>query len=97
MNLTLLREARGWRQEDLAEKIGVHPSTISRAESMHPSAKLETYAACAKELGVTLGDLFAENRSVVEVEFLRLFRQIDPSRHDDLRAAMRLALDPSQR
>src|SRR5574343_1788270 len=60
MNLRRIREARGLKQEHLAEMIGVNTSTISRAESMHPSAKLETYQKCAEALNLKLSDLFTD-------------------------------------
>lgn len=91
MNLTRIRKLRGLSQRALAELIGVDASTIHRAEVGHESAKLATYQACADALGVTLADLFADDLSPVEREFLRLFRSIPPEKHEALRAALALA------
>ena len=74
MRLAEIRTARGLSQDDLAEMIDVNRSTISRAESMHNSAKLETYLRCADALGVSLADLFADSMDPVERELLSLFR-----------------------
>lgn len=78
MNLARLRELRGLSQGDLADMIGVSQATISRAESGHPSAKLETYTKCAEVLGTTLAEIFADDRSVVEAQLVRRFRALPP-------------------
>ena len=75
MMLAAIREAKGLRQEDLAEMIGRDKSTISRAENMSKTAKLETYQACADALGVPLIALFAS--SLDEAALLTAFSQAD--------------------
>lgn len=76
MNLKRIREARGLKQEDLAEMVGLTPSTISRAESMDDTAKLKTYRLCAKALGLTLADLFTEETDPMVREVAAIFREI---------------------
>lgn len=78
MNLARLRELRGWSQADLAEMIGASQATISRAESGHPTAKLDTYRKCAEVLNTTLAEIFADDRSVVEAQLVRRFRALPP-------------------
>lgn len=90
MNLARIRASRNLSQRALAEMIGVDAATIHRAEVMHSSAKLETYRKCAEALGVTLADLFADDRAALEAELLAIFRGIPEARHDDLVAMFRL-------
>ncbi len=86
MNLATYRKAKGLSQEQLAELIGVNQSTIQRAETMHASAKLETYAKAAEALGVTLADLFSDDRSSEEALLVIAFRSSDQSRKQILSA-----------
>lgn len=76
MNLRTIREARGLSQRDLAELVGVDQATIQRAETMHSTARLATIAACAKALGVTLADIFADDRSGLEAALVKAFRRV---------------------
>lgn len=91
MRLAEIRKAKGLRAADLAEMIGVDAATISRAESMHPSAKLATYAKCAEALGVSIADIFADNRSEIENRLIAAFRAIPPSKHQQLVSLIELA------
>lgn len=74
MNLARIRKARGLSQSDLADMIGKDTATISRAESMSKTAKLETYQLCADALDVTLSDIFCEDIAPIERELLAAFR-----------------------
>lgn len=78
MNLARLRDLKGLTQADLSEMIGVSQSTLSRAESGHHTAKLETFQKCADVLGVPLADLFIDPRSEVEDRLLAVFRSLSP-------------------
>lgn len=80
MNLRTYRKAKRLTQEQLAELVGVDQATIQRAEKMHSSAKLETYVKCAEALGVTLSDLFSDERSAEEALLVIAFRSSDASR-----------------
>ncbi|QQA43936.1 helix-turn-helix domain-containing protein [Pelagovum pacificum] len=82
MNLTRLRQAKGLNQRELADMIGVNQSTIQRAEAMHPSAKLDTYKKCAEILGVSLADIFSDDRSAVELQLVKSFRAIPEDQRD---------------
>lgn len=90
MNLARIRRDRGLSQAALGEMIGMDAATVNRAEKMHPSAKLATYQLCADALGVTLADIFAEDRTALETALLKAFRQVPESRHDELLAMIRL-------
>lgn len=90
MNLTTLRKAKGLSQRALAEMIGMDASTVNRAEKMDPTAKLATYLLCAEALGVTLADIFGEDRSALEMELVKAFRRVPPQKHSDLLAMIRL-------
>ena len=90
MNLAKLRQARGWSQRDLADVIGVNQSTIQRAEACDKTAKLATYKACAEALGVSLSDIFSDERSPVENALLSQFRTIPADQQDKVLAILDL-------
>lgn len=79
MNLARIRKARGLSQGDLADMIGKDTATISRAESMSKTAKLETYQLCADALGITLADIFCDDIAPIEKELLAAFRAFPES------------------
>lgn len=91
MNLARIRSLRNLSQRDLADMIGMDAATVQRAETCHKSAKLTTYRACAKALGVTLADIFSDDRSAIEQELLDTFRKIPESRHGELLRLLALA------
>lgn len=74
MKLRAIRESKGLSQAQLGELIGKNQATIQRAETMHKSAKLETYIACADALGVDLGDIFSDSRSDEEALLVIAYR-----------------------
>jgi transcriptional regulator with XRE-family HTH domain len=78
MNLARLREERGLTQAELAEMVGVSQPTITRAEQGHVTARLETYKKCADALGVSLAEIFADDRSALEAQLVRAFRRLPP-------------------
>ena len=94
MNLARIRKAKGLSLEALGEMIGMDPSTVHRAEKMHPTAKLETYKRCAEALGVTLSDLFCAPLSPVEQELIEAFRAVPEDRRGIFRELVALAKDP---
>ncbi|MFZ5481137.1 MAG: helix-turn-helix domain-containing protein [Myxococcota bacterium] len=52
-----LRTTRGLTQEQLAERTGIEPVTMSRVENGHQATSLAALSAMAEVLGVKLGDL----------------------------------------
>lgn len=94
MRLAQIRNERGLSQKALGEMIGKDASTIQRAETMHHSAKLATYAACAKALKVTLADIFSDDLSPVERHVLETFRAAPPEARERLAQLLELAATP---
>lgn len=76
MRLAAIRQAKGLSQRDLADMVGTSQPTIQRAEIGHPSAKLSTYIECAAALGVTLADIFDDDRSDLERRIVEAFRAL---------------------
>lgn len=46
------RMRREWRQEDLAQKAGMHPNTLRKVESGAPGTAIGAYAAALWALGL---------------------------------------------
>ncbi|MDJ0628546.1 MAG: helix-turn-helix transcriptional regulator [Rhodobacter sp.] len=90
-NLAQFRDLKGWSQKDLADIVGLNQSTIQRAETEHPSAKLATYKKCADVLGVSLCDIFCEQRSDLEAAVLKILSEIPSERHQEVLALFQLA------
>lgn len=55
--LRTLRQDRGWTLEELAERAGMSPSTLSRLESGKRQASLELLLPLTRQLGVKVDDL----------------------------------------
>ncbi len=55
--LRAARRARRWTLEQLAERTGISPSTLSRLESGRRQANLEVLLPVARQLGVRIDDL----------------------------------------
>lgn len=49
----------GWQQQDLADSLGVHPSSLSRTLSGKNSPRLVLIERMAEELGIDVVDLLA--------------------------------------
>lgn len=91
MMLIKLRNDRGWSQRDLAEHTGLSQSKISRAENQSPTAMLETYKRLADEYGVTLQDIFSDDRTLTEVALLRGFRSLSDTEKLEWMAKIEMA------
>lgn len=59
-NLRRHRVAKGWNQEDLAERLGVAQPTVQRWENGKREPKFADIERLASELGVAVADLFAD-------------------------------------
>ena len=55
--LARLRKAKGWNQQDLAIRAGIHAITVSEIERGVTDPKQSTLEALAAALGVTVNDL----------------------------------------
>lgn len=95
MRLAQIRQSRELSQEALAAMIGKDKSTISRAEKMSKTAKLETYILCAKVLGVTLADIFVASEA--EAILIKAYRASEgPAREMLMGMAERAATLPPE-
>lgn len=66
INIASLRKQKGWNQEELATKVGVHVNTVKLIERGLSTGQPKTRAAIAEALGVDEGTLFADpNRATV--------------------------------
>ena len=59
-NLTRLREARGWTQDDLAHKAGLHRAYVGHLEQKARNPSLDVVECVAAALEVTMAELFKE-------------------------------------
>ena len=61
-NVRRLRKAKGWSQEDLAEKSGLHRTYIGAIERAEQNITVETLARVAAALGCKAERLLSEQR-----------------------------------
>lgn len=80
MSAKSLRRARGLSQTELADMAGVEQSTISRIERAHESVTFGKMKAVAAALGVTVADLWTDDRSASEQAILKAFRALPVER-----------------
>ena len=68
LNLAYYRNAKGWTQEQLAEKAGISPGYLAHLEALRSDAEpsFETLSRLACALGVTISELTA-----VDLELIR--------------------------
>ena len=60
-----LRKLRDWKQEDLAQKLNVHKSHISRWESGRMTPRVDALQRLAEIFGVSLEDITGEHSNPV--------------------------------
>ena len=75
-----IRKARGLSQDDLAEMVGVEQPTISRFERGYDGVTLRLIRQIATALGVSVGDLFTDERSAAEQLLVEAFRSLPEDR-----------------
>lgn len=87
--LARIRKDRGWTQEQLAEKIGIAPVTLSRLETGARAMSLSSMSVIASMLEVGLGDVLdtkgptpVQTLPPRENEMLRLFKDLPSDRQD---------------
>ena len=61
-NLRALRLARGWSQEKMAEKCGLHRTYVGAIERGERNVTLETLNALALALGVSAAELIIDSQ-----------------------------------
>lgn len=97
ISLKNIREAKGFaKQEDLAEAIGVNQATVQRMEAAAESVTLRRYIQAAEVLGVTLAEIFADDRSEAEVVLVRHWRSLPASERAIWAEHLRLASRSSE-
>ncbi|MGA0615346.1 helix-turn-helix domain-containing protein [Paracoccus sp. KR1-242] len=81
-NIARIRKARGLRQGDLAEMVGVTQPHISRIEKGDEGPPLSLYRLIATALDVPLASLFSDARSQSEQALIDAFRALSPARRE---------------
>lgn len=80
MRVAEIRRSKGLSQADLAELAGVEQPTISRIERGNDAVTLRVLRQVAAALGVSLSDLFSDDRSAAETALLEAFRSLPKDR-----------------
>lgn len=81
-NIARIRKARGLRQNDLAEMVGVTQPHISRIEKGDEGPPLSLFRQIAEALDVPLSVLFSDERDAAEQALVDAFNQLPPGRRD---------------
>lgn len=80
------REAKGWRQEDFAEKVGLSVTYTGMIERGEKVPKLETFITIANALGVSadllLADVLLTGYNVKSSEMTEEISLLPPSERD---------------
>lgn len=81
-NIARIRKARGLRQNDLAEMVGVTQPHISRIEKGDEGPPLSLFRTIAEALDVPLAALFSEERFEAEQALIDAFRCLPQARRE---------------
>ncbi|HSY50431.1 MAG TPA: helix-turn-helix transcriptional regulator [Thermoanaerobaculia bacterium] len=76
-NVRLLRRAREWSQEELADRAGCTRQTVSNIERLRNAPDLETLQPIASALGVEIGTLLDSESTTYAVDVVRLRDQVE--------------------
>ena len=90
-NLAVFRKMRGLTQAELGEALGFSDTTITRAEAGDKTAKLHTYVLAAEYLGITLADIFTEDREPVDRELAKIINGLEGEQKQQALEILRLA------
>lgn len=80
MRAAAIRKAKGLSQAELADLVGVEQPTISRFERGADNVTLRLARQVADALGVSVADLFSDERSAAEQMLLEAFRSLPADR-----------------
>lgn len=80
MRLAEIRKKRGLTQVELADMAGCEQATVSRVENGSEAVTLRQLRQLADALGVTLADLFLDDRDAAEHTLVRAFRSLPADR-----------------
>lgn len=88
-----LRKLRDWTQEELAQKVNVHKSHVSRWESGHMTPRVETLQRLSEIFNVGLEELTGEHSNpVLARDANQMVRDIELLAEDD-RMVVRKVID----
>jgi len=96
-NLKIARKAKGFSQQNLAERIGAHLTHINRVETGKCSPSIDLVAKIANALGVSVDSLISENSEGIKdvhiedkdlAERLRLLETLEKHERDALITVM---------
>lgn len=72
-----LRRQRKLTQTELAERIGIHQSDLSRMEQGEYKVGLDTLLRILQTFDITMGEFFEEGAR--ETEIIQIFRRLSPA------------------
>lgn len=92
MGLKEIRLAKGYPdQRALGALIGVDQSTAGRMEAYAPNTTLRLYIRAAEELGVSLAEIFSDDRTQAETILVRHWRSLPEKQRNLWAEQLRLA------
>ena len=91
------REAKGWRQEDFAEKVGLSVTYTGMIERGEKVPKLETFITIANALEVSadllLSDVLSTGYTVKSSEMTEEIASLPPAERDRIYSVVRAMID----
>lgn len=91
-----LREKRSITQKELADRVMISPSSITRLESGETMVSVQTLQRIARSLMVPVGVFLDEQREDIEFddpEVMELLKKCTPSQREKLNQIFKLILD----
>lgn len=91
-----LREKRSITQKELADRVMISPSSITRLESGETMVSVQTLQLIARSLKVPVGVFLDEQREDIECddpEVMELLKKCTPSQREKLNQIFKLILD----
>lgn len=91
-----LREKRSITQKELADRVMISPSSITRLESGETMVSVQTLQLIARSLKVPVGVFLDEQREDIEFddpEVMELLKKCTPSQREKLNQIFKLILD----
>ena len=92
-----IREAKGWRQEDFAERVGLSVTYTGMIERGEKVPKLETFITIANALEVSadllLSDVLSTGYTVKSSEMTEEIASLPPAERDRIYSVVRAMID----
>lgn len=80
-----LRKARGWTQDDLADKLGCSKSHVSEMESGKKNPSTPMMEQMAQAFGVTVVELFTDQaEGAAKLDYIARYDRLDAERRKKL-------------